>query len=296
MTRILITGASGYLGRHLVRQFSQEAGNQIHAVVRSDSATQALDGLARCWVYDRSYASLDDIFAKTKVDLVIHVAALATYDTTAQNIAPLIEANLGLGTFLLQAMSAHGCRRLINTGTYWQHYAGEAYNPVCLYSAMKEAFEKIADYYAQAEKFHVVTLKLTDVYGPKDPRKKLFYHLAAARNAPAPVMMSGGEQQVNLLYIQDAVAAYRCAATMLMESKSTPGHRTYFVASPESKKLRDIVDLYREMSSSPVNIEWGGRPYREREVMVPFVGTVLPDWEAKTGIIEGMRRVVQDAF
>lgn len=292
MSRVVITGATGYLGQCLVRNFAEE-GHEVVAIVRPGSKTQALEGRAEHWTYDGSYDSLNALFSKTKIDLVIHVAALATYDTTEHNIAKLVESNITLGSYLLQAMSQHGCRRLINTGSYWQHYDGAAYNPVCLYAAMKEAFEKIIDYYVQAEAFTAVTLKLTDVYGPKDPRKKLFHVLGLARNSAAPLMMSGGEQWVNLLYIQDAVAAYAAAADRLFKSQEA-GHGVFFAAADEAQTLREIVALYGKISGYPVNVEFGGRPYRAREVMRPFVGERLPGWQARTSLADGIQKVVQD--
>lgn len=294
MSTILITGASGYLGQHLARQFAQGRENQVHAVVREGSAVELLRGLAQCWVYDGSYSSLDKIFAGNKIDLVVHLAALATYDTSAHNIEQLVQSNLMLGIFLLQAMSTYGCRHLINTGTYWQHYSGEAYNPVCLYAAMKEAFEQIIEFYVQAENLSAITLKLTDVYGPNDPRKKLFHYLAEAQNASAPLMMSDGEQFVNLLYIQDAVDAYMRAAAMLMQAQRRFGKMVFFVASSETKKLKEVVGLYRELCSSRVNIALGGKSHRTREVMAPFIGEILPGWQPKTSLAAGIRKVLHD--
>lgn len=291
MNHVVITGATGYLGQHLVREFSK-SGHQVHAVVRPESVTRPIEGLARCCVYDGSYASLDAIFSRTPVDLVIHAAALTAYDTTADNIAPLIQSNLTLGIFLLQAMSRNDCRRFINTGSYWQHYSGEDYDPVCLYAAMKEAFEKMIDYYVLAEKFQAITLKLTDIYGPDDPRKKLFPLLDSARKTRNPLMMSGGDQRINLLYIDDAVRAYGSAAATLADIQM-PMHHRFFAASPEAKKLREIVDLYCQLSGFSIPVEFGGRPYRSREVMVPFVGTLLPGWQPEVDLTEGIRQIVE---
>lgn len=295
MTTLLITGASGYLGRNLVRHLSQQSGNRVVALIRPGSETTPLRGYAEICTYDGSYESISNIFSTFNIDLVIHLAALATYETTPQNIAPLIEANLTLGTFVLQAMAMHGCRRLINTGTYWQHYQGEGYNPVCLYAAMKEAFEKLVDYYVQAEGLSAITLQLTDVYGPHDPRKKVFHLLDRARVLAEPLKMTAGAQLVNLVYIQDAVDAYVEAARRLDRSAGDAVHERFFVAALESKKLRDIVELYVTLSRATPTIEWGGRPYRKREVMVPFIGERLPHWQTKVGLEEGLKRVLHDA-
>jgi hypothetical protein len=50
-------------------------------------------------------------------------------------IIDLIQSNVLFGTQLLEAMGVNNTRNIVNTGTFWQHYNNEDYNPVCLYAA-----------------------------------------------------------------------------------------------------------------------------------------------------------------
>jgi hypothetical protein len=43
------------------------------------------------------------------------------------------------------------------------------------------------------------------------------------------------------------------------------------------------------VSGRKLNIEWGGRPYRDREVMVPWKGIPVPGWKAKVNVEEGIQ-------
>jgi hypothetical protein len=45
--------------------------------------------------------------------------------------------------------------------------------------------------------------------------------------------------------------------------------------------LRELVNKYEQKHNLHINVEWGALPYREREVMLPYKGNVLPGWKPK---------------
>jgi len=106
--------------------------------------------------------------------------------------------------------------------------------------------------------------------------------------------MSPGEQLLDLVYIDDIVAAFLLAAERL-QAGQVVGHERYAVSSGHPLRLRDLVGLYAKVTGRSLPIEWGGRPYRPREVMVPWnTGAVLPGWAPKVGLVEGIRLMGQD--
>ena len=69
-----------------------------------------------------------------------------------------MSSNITFGTQLVEAMVANGCYQFVNTGTSWQHYENDEYNPVNLYAATKQAFEDILRYYVETSALRVITL------------------------------------------------------------------------------------------------------------------------------------------
>jgi len=56
--------------------------------------------------------------------------------------------------------------------------------------------------------------------------------------------------------------------------------------------LRDLVELYAQLAGVNVRVNWGGRPYRLREVMVPATRVpVLPGWQPRVGLHDGIARI-----
>ena len=188
-------------------------------------------------------------------------------------------------------MTLQDVTKLINTGTSWQHFQNESYNPVCLYAATKQAFEDILKFYVETSDVKVITLKLFDTYRPDDPRPKLFTLLRKVAKQQTELAMSPGEQLIDLVYIDDVIEGYLLAAGRLMDNKVL-NIEEYAITSRNPVSLKDLVGVYGQTIGKPLPVKWGRKPYRPREVMVPWnKGQRLPGWEPKIGLIEGIKRM-----
>ncbi len=287
----LVTGATGFVGSHLARRLVRE-GWQVHILSRAGSRLPDAAEFAQVTnhVHDGSTEGMVRCVAQAQPDVVFHLASLFLSQHTTKDIDALIQSNVLFGNQLLEAMKVNEVNCLINTGTSWQHYNNEDYNPVCLYAATKQAFEALLEYYVQACGIKAITLKLFDTYGPNDPRPKLFHLLNKAATSGVPLDMSAGEQLIDLVHIDDVVEAYLIAAQRLFEGKVFQ-RETYAVSSGLPLPLKDLVQLYAEVTRQTVNVNWGARPYRYREVMSTWNrGKKLPDWEPKIVLSLGMKR------
>jgi len=206
----------------------------------------------------------------------------------------LVASNILFGTQLLEAMDQSGACCLVNTGTAWQNYENQAYDPVNLYAATKQAFEDIARYYVQARGQRMVTLRLCDTYGPNDPRPKLFALLKRALATGEVLVMSPGEQLIDLVFIDDVVEAFRLAGERLLRDEAAAAE-IHAVTSGSPITLKGLVARFAEAVGMPLSVCWGGRPYRPREVMAPprLFGP-LPGWQAKVSLAEGLGRIAAE--
>ncbi|MDD2719895.1 MAG: NAD(P)-dependent oxidoreductase [Gallionella sp.] len=286
----LVTGATGFVGGHLATRLLKD-GWDVHILIRNGSVLpeQPEFGRMACHVHDGSTESMIACLANAKPDIVFHLASLFLSQHASKDIDALIRSNVQFATQLLEAMNANLCTRLVNTGTSWQHYNNEDYNPVCLYAATKQAFEAILEYYVQACSFKAITLKLFDTYGPGDLRPKLFHLLNKAAASGEALDMSAGEQFIDLVHIDDVMEAFLIAAQRLLDGK-VPVSESYAVSSGQPLPLKDLVALYAEVSGQTIRVNWGARPYRYREVMAPWNrGASLPGWKPQISLSEGMK-------
>lgn len=291
--RALVTGATGYVGRHLAR-YLVNGGWKVSIVVRPKSDLLCLADVRdviEVQVHDGTSAGMIDVVTNSRPDTVFHLASLFIAQHRSEDIAALVTSNVLFGTQLIEAMSIAGCTQLINVGTSWQHFAGADYNPVNLYAATKQAFDDILRYYLEATPLKAITLSFFDSYGPDDSRRKLIWLLRDAALKGTRLHMSPGEQCIDLVYIDDVVTACLRAAELLRTQNSSHAH--YGVSSGAVVSLRHLVAMIERATGKTLCIDWGGRPYRPREVMVPFCPhPPLPGWAPSISLDQGIARVM----
>ena len=277
--RALVTGGSGFVGSRLVRRLVAERWT-VAAVLRPTSDDRELAPVKSKLTVLRVNEGFDSLAGAVRdfrPDCVFHTAAWTFHDYHPSNAPDLLNANIRFGVDLVEAMLANGVRRLVNTGTSWQHYNGAAYSPVNLYAATKQAFEALIQYYVEARGLQTVTLKLFDTYGEGDPRPKLLNLLASARASGRPLHMSPGEQVIDLVWVEDIARAYLLVTRMFDDG---PGfHRSYGLSGEDRMSLKGFLELYREATGFPAAVDLGARPYRNREVITPWCPSeTLPGW------------------
>ncbi|AJI82144.1 paratose synthase [Yersinia enterocolitica] len=288
--RILITGASGYIGSNLACYLNSN-GFEVFGLIRSEvvdeNKIKLLSGVKLEILDEKNLCSLVE---NINPDIVIHIASLTSVTHDYSTIENLLRSNIEFPTKLLEAMEVAGVKKFINTGTTWQNYNSADYEPVNLYAATKQAFEDILKYYIFAKGFSSITLRLFDTYGPNDTRKKLIPLLDRLAETKESLDMSEGNQEIELVHINDICSAYKTAILKLQDGQ--PGYaNVYSVDTGSRMSLKKLVKLYEKVNDVTLNINWGARPPREREIMRLCTNlTVLPNWSPTIPLDEGINK------
>ena len=233
---ILVTGATGFIGQHLI--MSLRLTHEVHALIRPTTDINKLDGIYT-FEFNDNIEELAQYMQDNKIEGVIHLASLYIAEHKSGQIKDIILSNVYFGTALLEACAKANIKWFINTGTIWQNYNvapySKEYCPVNLYAATKQSLIDIAKYYTETTDMKFCTLKLCDTYGPGDTRRKIFSLFKQIAETGETLDMSPGQQHT----------------------------------------LKELAEIYSKATGKKLNINWGGREYRKREVMVPWKGKQL---------------------
>lgn len=290
--KIAVTGATGYIGSHLISVLSRE--HEVLAIVRDTSDAAGIEPYVKEFAtYDRE--RIYDSLAAARPEVLIHLAGVFYGEHDAHNIANLLESNLVFSTIVFDAAVAAGCRKIINTGTYWQQFSGEAYNPVNLYAATKQAAEDMLLYYVKAKGCSAVTLQIFDSYGPDDNRNKILNMINKLEDG-ASIDMSQGRQKMYYCHIEDLVSGYMRAIPLIHEMESG-AYARYALRGQEPQELRELIEEFLKISGKHLKINWGGRAYRDREILDPAgIGTVLPGWKPRYDWQQGVKTLLDERY
>lgn len=289
--KILVTGASGFIGKHLALALVAE-GYEVASLARRPQSSPA--GVAE-FITDGSYSSIVSAIQSFHPQLVIHLATLYLPQHRPEDLDALVEGNISFGLKLLEAMVKTGLLQLINTGTMFQHYGNSVYSPINLYAAMKQAFEDLIQHYAESNQVKVIHLKISDSYGSNDTRVKVYSFLKRALETREKVEFSPGEQLVDPVHIDDVVAAYLLAVKNFSALTRDQPVSTFRISSENAVSLKTLSQIFEEVSGQSLNIAWGAKPYRVREVRSPYSRFEwVPGWKPKISLKQGIARLLSE--
>jgi len=291
--KIVVTGVTGFIGNAVVERLLKE-NHEVYVIVRSNTDTSSISEHVYTFIDEGSTQKMQSFFQDIKPDGVLHLASLVLVNHTPDDIETLINSNILFSTRLLEASVNSNVKWFINTGTFWQNYNDEDYNPVNLYAATKQAFEDIAKYYYETQKINFVTIKLNDTFGSNDTRSKIFNLWGRAVKNAENLGMSPGEQVIDISYIENIVDAYIQLLTQLqLDNNYTYAGEVFAVNSEERMSLKDLAKVYEEVTQTSVDITWGGRSYRDREVMIPWTkGKPVPGWKQNISLRDAIATVM----
>ena len=301
--KIFVTGATGFIGRHLVHRLIAE-GYSVGALVRPASAspeTGRIEVVSYFYGDIRNYEDLKTAFSAFEPDTVIHLVTYYSVMHQADEIGVMLDTNVKGTINLLEATKESGTvKQFINTSScavYEQKKQRlkeeDAIKPQNLYAMTKLQAEEACSYYADAFHLPCVTLRLFPPYGPGDHERRLIPYVIGSILKNTPPNLTTGKQEWDFVYIDDIVNAY------LAVLKSYPfkdDHAIFNVGTGEAVSIRSVVEKIRGNIGSDIDLPWGSVAHRVNEVWynsadITRAQTVLR-WSPETGIDEGIKKTV----
>lgn len=284
---IMLTGATGFLGSHLLRAFLDQ-GHKVVILKRSHSNLSRIeDALGRVTAYDWDVVDIEQPFKEQgKVDFVIHTATC--YGRQGETAATVFEANVSLPLRLLETAALFNTDTFFNTDTILYEYLNA-------YALSKKQFKDWGILFAKMEKIRFVNLRLEHMYGPGDDASKFTTHVIKSCLAHVSHLdLTAGEQKRDFVFIDDVVSAY---GTLLQEVSSQQGaFQEYGIGSGQAVTIREFVETAHKAANSKTRLNFGAVPYRSNEIMHSEADTATLKslgWSCQVGLWDGLRRTIE---
>ena len=300
--RVLVTGASGFLGSHLVRRLvAQEA--QVFAIRSSGSAESperlagVIDDIELLEANLRDAWSLNEVVSVARPELVIHQAAFTHVGKSFSRIDENIQTNIQGTVNLLLALGGN-YERFVNVGS------GDVYGdapvpfqedgpvrPASPYAVSKYAAERFCRMFNQAYGWPIVCLRPFNVFGPHQSPDRIIPELIISAMSGRDLKMTEGTQTREFMYVDDVVDAFTRALTR-------PGidGEVINVCRGEEVSIRELAVTVLDLMGNPVRALFGALPYRPTEIWRMFgdnsKALTLLDWKPTTSLADGLTRTI----
>lgn len=279
---VLLLGTGGFLGSRLAAHYAAK-GEKTFSLSFRPSGKEAF--LTEC----------AELLAAEKPRAVINAGASQSSKDDPGALEDLISSNVLLPSMLASLILTHTPQTyLINFGTSWQFGEQGEPSPFNAYAASKAAAEAFIDHFALAG-LKAATLHLYDTYGPGDPRGKIVNLITHALVSRTELPMSPGGQLIDLVHIDDVLAAVD-ATLVALEASQGGVHYRFAVRSGRPVRILDVLELLRQAADieSIDFIKPGVYPYRARERFGLFADTPTPPgWSARIDLAEGLKGVLE---
>ena len=289
--RVLITGASGFIGAHLADSLI-EAG--VHVVGTSRRARRVTSGSGRTWLVgdlaEEGFA--EECMRRATPDAVFHLAGKVTGSRALEHVLPTFHSLLTSTVNLLSAAAGWGDPVVVLVGSLEEPDQGSTVPANSPYAAAKEASRRYAEMFHALFGARVVNTRVSMAYGPADPNhdRLVPYVIDCFQRGDVP-RLSSGDRQADWVYIDDVVRGLVAIAA----SPDAVGG-TIDVGTGKTVSVRDVVALIARTMGVPGHGDWGRLPDRPDERITPadVTGTARRcGWTFAVDLDEGIRRTVE---
>jgi CDP-paratose synthetase len=266
MKTILLTGASGFLGSHLLENFIKKEYTVI-ALIRSTSDLWRIEEfLPKCKIYKINEIDLNAIFQTNKIDLVVHTAC--SYGRKGENSLSIVESNLIFGLNIFEAAKKHKVKTFINTDTLLP----KEVNP---YSLSKSQFREWLK--MSSDEIQIINMRIEHMYGPRDDKNKFIVWLIFQMyNSENLIELTSGIQKRNFIYIDDVISAFNL---LVQKSNELEKYNSLDIATNKLTEVREFVEIIakeiekRKGKSVMDKLKFGAKEYRKNDIMQPEYST-----------------------
>lgn len=267
-SKILLTGASGFLGSHIVETL-KDAGCQLLLTKRNKSnlwrCTSFINGVK--WT-DTDSDNFEIDVCKFSPDVIIHAAWDGVAAKNRDEWHTQVD-NLSYLQHLLNIAAKTGVKKIIGVGSQAEYgrfdgFVNEEYptNPTSAYAAYKVASQVIIKTFCEENNIKWYWFRLFSCFGERESENWLIPATIKNMMFNDNMDVTAGEQQYAYSYVKDVARIFLSA----IENDAENG--IYNIGADKLHSIKELLLMIKEYLNPHFKLNFGALPYRRNQSMV----------------------------
>jgi nucleoside-diphosphate-sugar epimerase len=261
MRRVIVTGATGFVGANLARRLVND-GHDVHILVRPGYVTWRIEGLGSA-ITPHVVDLIDgqvvaELVSQISPSWVFHLAAYGAYPCQT-SMTRMVQTNILGTTNLVEACTQAGVEALVSAGSSSEYGAkdhppaeSDSTDPNSAYAVTKLSATLACRELARSSGMRIATLRLYSVFGPFEEPTRLFPTLVVRGLGGELPPLANPRTAHDFVFVDDVVDAFVLAASRA----HTEAGAIFNVGTGTQSSLADVMDLACRVLSIPARPAW----------------------------------------
>ncbi|MBS3158513.1 NAD-dependent epimerase/dehydratase family protein [Candidatus Woesearchaeota archaeon] len=303
MEKVLITGATGFIGANLTR-FLAKKNFEVHILIRSGSSLWRLEDIKNTIsihnvdILDKEL--LIETVKEIKPNHIFHLAAYGAYPRIQTEEPKILETNvIGIDN-LLQATLDIPYATFVSTGTSSEYgpklqpiKESDILEPNTTYGASKACATLLCQHYARRYNKPITIVRPFSVYGYYETSFRLTSDVILHCLRDADVELGSGEQKRDYIFIEDMLEAYE----KIMQTKLTPG-TILNIGTGHDCSVKEIAQAIHSLINPKSKLIFGKKKDAAFDTRVSWKADITAiktalKWEPRTSLDIGLSKTIE---
>ena len=256
---LLLTGTTGFVGYKFLSFALSNGFSVIDILRKKNNKNKKIKELRNAYpkkyknIFFANNNNLSNQLKNIKADYFINFATLYSNNHTHSQIVDFIDSNILFPTLIYDIIN-NKIKKMINFGSMMQHSKDEKLVSKNLYAATKNAFEMIANYYANTNnKTKFYNIKFYESFGDNDKRKKIIPTIINNYKQNKTTKIISKQLALNIIHTDDVINSIM----ILLNNNITSG--TYCIKNTNNIKISQLIIMLNKVLNKKIKVKYGNK-------------------------------------
>lgn len=303
MSKIIVTGASGFVGANLVKKIINK--NEIYIFTRKESDTWRLNDIkSEINVQTINFENknkIQSVVNKIKPDYVFHLATYGGYPFQ-QDVKTIVDSNIHNSINLMQALSEYGrLEKFVNIGSSSEYGPKtkpmkeiDLASPIFPYGITKLTQTNFAKYFFIKNGLPSVTLRLFSVYGPLEEPGRLIYDIMTSILRKNILKLASKKAKRDFIFVDDVIESIE----KISKTPNIEGD-IFNVGSGKEYSIEEVVNIVQSKLKKDLKVSWGNiekqRSFETNNHWIANISKIKKEikWKPKVNFEKGLTKTFE---